>query len=378
MKKTKLLLICCLAAALLTLLSLSALAANAYVTGDVDGNGKVESADARLALRASVGLEKYGKNSAAFNAADADYDGKITSADARLILRASVGLDYLIDFGTVLEDRPQFRIGIDFWQWDVAQDGSAYVDVYMAVQNRTNRYEEIHLRDWAVNDCMTGDCERIDDNDYFLAPGEARYQIYRITDYETPANFSLVPTGQVAFTFEVCTVTDPYKDSAAYDYVASGTHVVYDTGKTEYAHYRPPYSLDFYDIVTDEILFTYLGYGTDYRSEWAEFDNYFFIRSRTDRDLFVSIVITAVNGIPVPESSLDRSYAGLTVYGQHSALLNDVLYYDFVDFNAGYIEALNGVGVLPADVRNFTYTVTVYDEDSNTLLLTQDTWVPLS
>ncbi|MBQ6066252.1 MAG: dockerin type I repeat-containing protein [Clostridia bacterium] len=63
--------------------------------GDVDGDGKVSSADARLALRASVGLEKYAKGSAQFTAADADKDGKITSADARLILRASVGLEKL-------------------------------------------------------------------------------------------------------------------------------------------------------------------------------------------------------------------------------------------------------------------------------------------
>lgn len=70
-------------------------AAAAAPAGDVDGDGKVSSADARLALRASVGLEKYAKGSAQFKAADADKDGKITSADARLILRASVGLEKL-------------------------------------------------------------------------------------------------------------------------------------------------------------------------------------------------------------------------------------------------------------------------------------------
>ena len=63
--------------------------------GDPDGDGAVTSADARLALRASVGLEKYAKGSAKYNACDADGDKKITSADARLILRASVGLEKL-------------------------------------------------------------------------------------------------------------------------------------------------------------------------------------------------------------------------------------------------------------------------------------------
>lgn len=69
--------------------------ADARLPGDVDGSGAVEAADARLALRASVGLETYPRGSEAFTAADADKDGKLTAADARLILRASVGLEQL-------------------------------------------------------------------------------------------------------------------------------------------------------------------------------------------------------------------------------------------------------------------------------------------
>ena len=65
------------------------------VTGDVDGDNKVTPADARLALRASVGLENYTRNSREMLACDADHDGQITSADARLILRAAVGLETL-------------------------------------------------------------------------------------------------------------------------------------------------------------------------------------------------------------------------------------------------------------------------------------------
>ena len=68
---------------------------NAYRTGDVDGDGKVTSGDARLALRASVKLEKIASGSAAFRAADADRNGELTPADARLILRASVNLEKL-------------------------------------------------------------------------------------------------------------------------------------------------------------------------------------------------------------------------------------------------------------------------------------------
>ena len=66
-----------------------------YLPGDVDNDGKITSADARLALRRSVKLEDFPTTSAAYYACDADEDGSVTSADARLILRASVGLEEL-------------------------------------------------------------------------------------------------------------------------------------------------------------------------------------------------------------------------------------------------------------------------------------------
>ncbi|MBQ6067572.1 MAG: hypothetical protein IJK89_12230 [Clostridia bacterium] len=64
-----------------------------YTPGDVDGDGKISSADARLALRRSVSLENYPEGSVQFLACDVDGDNKVSSADARLILRASVGLE---------------------------------------------------------------------------------------------------------------------------------------------------------------------------------------------------------------------------------------------------------------------------------------------
>ena len=64
-------------------------------SGDVDGNGKVTAADARLALRASVGLDIIIKDMPSFLAADANGDGVIKAADARKILRAAVGLETL-------------------------------------------------------------------------------------------------------------------------------------------------------------------------------------------------------------------------------------------------------------------------------------------
>ena len=67
----------------------------ADLPGDVDGDGEVTSADARMALRGSVKLENIEKGTAAFAAADADGNGVLESGDARLILRASVKLEAL-------------------------------------------------------------------------------------------------------------------------------------------------------------------------------------------------------------------------------------------------------------------------------------------
>ena len=83
-----------LAAVLLfSVCGLPAAAAKDRKPGDVDGNGSITSADARLALRRAVGLETYQKNSAEYAACDVDFDGNVTAADARLILRGSVGLE---------------------------------------------------------------------------------------------------------------------------------------------------------------------------------------------------------------------------------------------------------------------------------------------
>lgn len=75
-------------------------AAPAYTPGDVDGDGEISVSDARLALRAAVGLPNEGIDtasaaSAAFLAADADKDEKITVTDARMILRAAIKIEAL-------------------------------------------------------------------------------------------------------------------------------------------------------------------------------------------------------------------------------------------------------------------------------------------
>ena len=67
--------------------------ASGAVLGDVDFDGEITAADARLALRRAVDLETYAPGSKEFTACDVDKDGEVTAADARKILRAAVELE---------------------------------------------------------------------------------------------------------------------------------------------------------------------------------------------------------------------------------------------------------------------------------------------
>lgn len=78
---------------ILIIISLFSVFAAENKLGDVDGNGTITAADARLALRASVGIEKLSVKQ--IIAADIDRKSGITASDARLILRASVDLENL-------------------------------------------------------------------------------------------------------------------------------------------------------------------------------------------------------------------------------------------------------------------------------------------
>lgn len=60
-------------------------------TGDVNDDGKVSATDARLALRASAGLDKLTDEQ--LISADANGDGKIMATDARTILRVCARID---------------------------------------------------------------------------------------------------------------------------------------------------------------------------------------------------------------------------------------------------------------------------------------------
>lgn len=61
--------------------------------GDVDGDGKITAADARLILRRAAQLITFTTEQEA--RADVDKDGKVTAADARIVLRVSAELETL-------------------------------------------------------------------------------------------------------------------------------------------------------------------------------------------------------------------------------------------------------------------------------------------
>ena len=63
-----------------------------FLSGDVDFDGEITAADARLALRAAVKLEDFAPGGPEYRAADVDNDRVLTAADARVILRRAVGL----------------------------------------------------------------------------------------------------------------------------------------------------------------------------------------------------------------------------------------------------------------------------------------------
>ena len=92
-KRNKLLITASVIIMLLTL----GLSANAALVGDVTGDGDgITALDARMILRASVGLETLSEE--ALLLADTNLDGNITALDARTVLRMSVDLEETVHF----------------------------------------------------------------------------------------------------------------------------------------------------------------------------------------------------------------------------------------------------------------------------------------
>lgn len=105
-----------------------------YRKGDVNGDGEVSAADARLCLRAAAQLEALIENQS--NAADIDNKSGITSADARQILRIAANLDVnenmnietTADWGFIIGPLNSAGSGRYFWQCEIDSEGLAVIE----------------------------------------------------------------------------------------------------------------------------------------------------------------------------------------------------------------------------------------------------------
>ena len=77
--------------------------------GDINGDGKVQASDARLALRASAKLENLSDEQ--LKSADVIANGEVTAADARSILRVSAKIDEFPRATLVLRDGMEYKFG---------------------------------------------------------------------------------------------------------------------------------------------------------------------------------------------------------------------------------------------------------------------------
>lgn len=100
--------------------------------GDVNQDGKITASDARLALRASAGLETLASEKKSI--ADMDSNGKITASDARKILRIAAGLDQAESNTTAVDFSKYCGSYFD----GNAENGPCYVFDLISVDKNTN------------------------------------------------------------------------------------------------------------------------------------------------------------------------------------------------------------------------------------------------
>ncbi len=95
---------------------------NAVRTGDVDGDGRVSAADARITLRLSAKIASAGTVGVTLYA-DANGDGKVTAADARIILRYSAKLENTTALSPVKALEGEDELGKWVYFYDMQSNG---------------------------------------------------------------------------------------------------------------------------------------------------------------------------------------------------------------------------------------------------------------
>ncbi len=117
-----------------TLFGMCLMQASAAAFADADGDGRILSSDARIVLRASVGLSPW--TDEMITNCDIDNDRVLTSADARLILRLAVGFGNEDDSCLQGMDGAEL-VGITSKDYKIyKKDGITYIDGIL-IANKT-------------------------------------------------------------------------------------------------------------------------------------------------------------------------------------------------------------------------------------------------
>ncbi|MBR5410274.1 MAG: dockerin type I repeat-containing protein [Clostridia bacterium] len=339
-----------------------------YILGDVDGDGHVTAADARLALRRAVLLENYAVGSDAFGAADVDFDGQVTASDARMILRAAVGLEALdVPQGLTDPEDPEgaytvertdaYAVFLDGWTWN--NDNPHFVTVDFILMNYTGKTIYFSLYGWGVNSVMIPDSGESFKGTTVVSPhSRQNYTVY-LEDVQTPSDFSIAPTGAVSFTVGV--YDGPERNPNLNYYYGGSEHQIYDTGLTEYMYYEP-YGFE-YDS-SEEGLFDFGFWGWEQSASDTTYDTndyYFLYRNRSEETQQVMLTLNKINDVEVPAEYNFGDY--FIVYANHSCLLDLRLFTGSVS-DPGVLRAM---GIAPGDVKTVNYDLAVFDADFNYL-----------
>ncbi len=344
----------------------------AYILGDVDGDGHVTAADARLALRRAVLLESYAVGSDAFGAADVDFDGQVTASDARMILRAAVGLEALdVPQGLTDPEDPEgaytvertdaYAVFLDGWYWDDAQPDQVRVEFIL--MNYTGKVMYFEFYGWGVNSCMTP-IGYVNAGTGVLSPHSSQNYSIVLLDDQTPSDFSIIPAGAVSFSVDV--YDGPECDPKVNYYYGGSEHQIYDSGLTEYMYYEP-YGITYDRSEAGLFDFGFWGWEKSASDTIYDTNNYYFIyRNRSESTQFVTLWLTSINGVPVPEEYEFNELT--TVYANHTGMPD-------LRLSTGTAlepEVLRAMGIAPGDVKTVEYDLVIYDTDYN--ILHQSSW----
>lgn len=154
--------------------------ATAKLLADVDGDGRVLSVDARLLMRASVGLSPW--TDEMFEVGDLDGDRALTAKDADAILRIAVGLGNAADSDETEMDGATLK-GLTTKGYKIYEkDGITYIDGIL-IANKTYALPSDYNPGGLIDVCAQAFAEMSDDA-YYNA-GLNLFEISGFRSYET-------------------------------------------------------------------------------------------------------------------------------------------------------------------------------------------------